>query len=80
MSRTDNHTPWRILEEQRPELPWYRILNMRMNSWGRRETRRYWHSERNRVRITLRRGDWGYLPDDDPAPTRTRHGIRWEMW
>lgn len=73
MSRTDKTKPWRILMEETPELQWNRILNTRLNPWGRREIRRYWHSERNRVRIDLRRGD-------DPAPSRHRHGVRWDMW
>lgn len=80
MSRTDKTMPWRILEEERPEYPWFKILNSRMNAWGRREIRRYWHSERNRVRTALRQGDYqGYFAEDDPAPSRTRHGVRWEM-
>ncbi len=78
MSRTDNTRHWRFREAERPELPWWRILNTQMNAWGRRETRRFWHSERHRVSLSLRQGDW--TTDDDPAPTRSRHGIRWDMY
>lgn len=73
--------PWRMREQDRPELAWIRILNTEMNAWGRRELRRWWHSERSRTRQGLR--DLRYASDTqgwDIPPSRTRHSVRWDMW
>lgn len=78
MSRTDNTMPWRLREEYYREdylysKEWLRILNTRLNGWGRREVRRYWHSERAKTRRALENG-W------EVEPSRPRHSVRWDMW
>jgi hypothetical protein len=53
-----------------------RILNTRTrraNSYKHRERRRWNHAERRRVKNDLANGQ-------DPAPTRTRNQVRWDMW
>ena len=74
MSRTDKTMPWRLREEDAPELPWIRILNTPINAFGRREMRRWWHAERNKAKLAIRNGD------ECPAPSRTRHSVRRDMW
>lgn len=83
MSRTDNTMPWRLRKEDRPDLPWNRILNTELNSFGRREMRRWWHEDRFRTKRALQ--DARQRPSilwnrDQPVPTRTRHSVRWDMW
>ena len=73
MSRSDNTLPWRLREEDRPDLPWSRILNTEIHGYGRREMRRWQHAERFKAKLALRGGE-------QPAPTRTRHSVRWDMW
>jgi hypothetical protein len=73
MSRTDKTMPWRLREEDLPDLPWHRILNEEMNSFGRREMRRWWHAERFKARLALQNRD-------QPEPTRTRHCVRYDMY
>lgn len=85
MAHTDNTMPWRLrevwAEENLGSAQWFRILNTQMSAWGRRETRRWWHSERSRTRTRLR--DLRYASDTegwDVPPSRTRHSVRWDMW
>lgn len=83
MSRTDNTMPWRIREEDLPDLPWHRILNEEINAFGRREMRRWWHAERFKAKRALQEARqrrsiiWNR---DQPAPTRTRHSVRYDMY
>lgn len=86
MSRTDNTMPWRLKEEDAPHLNWKRVINQQMvndpqwRGWLRRETRRWWHAERRRVRNDLRPHVYDPHWDTAPAPTRTRSSIRWDLW
>lgn len=65
--------PWQLREEDAPELPWIRILNTGTNGYKKRERRRWWHSERQRVRQDLREGF-------EPARTFTRQTVRNDLW
>lgn len=75
MARTDNTMPWRLLQQDRPYLPWTRILNTR-SDWrpfkaGLRSA--YWRSQRRRVHMDIG-------ADVEPAPSRPRSSLDWKLW
>lgn len=82
MSKTDKTRPPR-LKELEAEWGW-RLRSRRysayvwcwqrgLDAWSKREVRRYWHSERQKTKNALRRGE-------EPEPSRHRHQVRWNMW
>jgi hypothetical protein len=75
MSRTDNDIPWKLLQEDRPWLPWARILNTRSKyrRAKQRMLRKFWHGERHCARLALRNGD--------EAPKRQNpYNVRAGLW
>ena len=75
MSRTDNTLPWQMREEDRPSLPWTRILNTesRVRPFKSRLRRSFWKRERQDARIALAR-------QEQPEPSRTRNSMEWDLW
>lgn len=75
MSRTDNTMPFRIQKEDRNDdrrrYPphWGGIYK----GIGRNYLRKWWRAERNKVKITLKKGI-------EPEPTRPRNFCKWDYW
>lgn len=93
MSKSDNTTPWRLIQDDlEAEFGRHRtfvILNSHTEaqrngniSFKQRERRRWWHGERARVRNSLRNAQYrrhSLYGADQPLETRTRHGVLWDM-
>jgi hypothetical protein len=72
MSRTDNTMPWRIQKEDRPAWTHFMGYGGSFSGIGR-WTRFYEKRARQRVRLTLARGD-------QPEPTRHRGGAKYDFY
>lgn len=68
-----DRTEWGPLVWRRPVGRILQTRTRRANSYKHRERRRWNHSERRRVKNELEIGL-------DPAPSRTRNQVRWDMW
>lgn len=80
MAHTDNTKPWKLRQDEAPELPWFKILNQQGRRpqgggmpYKQRLRRARTHSERRHVKNVLANGG-----QTDNAYDRS--SVKWDMW